>query len=49
VSDRQPGQCECGEFHGREACPNEVRPDDDRWQVEQLLAGDEPSDAEGRL
>jgi hypothetical protein len=49
MSEPAPGQCACGEFHGREACPNEVRPDDDRWQVEQLLAGDELSDVRGRL
>jgi hypothetical protein len=34
---QQPGQCECGEFHSPENCPNTVRVDDDSWQFYDLM------------
>jgi hypothetical protein len=48
MTEQQPRQCDCGEFHGSEACPWETREEDDPWQVEQL-AETEQSDVIGRL
>jgi hypothetical protein len=42
MSEQRPGQCDCGDFHGREGCPWDDRPyreDDDSWQAYDLFDG----------